>query len=178
MHGFLLLVIAIWALVGCAIPHHTSPMNEAEKEKYCTVARFYFMGEMGYPANSETCRAESREKLIASYDEGRLLFRKKERVAQLKKEIEEMKKDRSFLADVGRASALVRGESPTQTQEAELRKVNFEIDAMIKTAPDSREYCEHEMTRKNAAKQMIPSFVLNLSPEVATEMSGCSRIVR
>lgn len=164
-------------LSGCAMPAPIQ-LNETESQKYCTVSQFYFLGEMGFPAKSENCQSEIREKLISSYDEGRLLYHKKRRADELKKEIEDAKKDKSFLADVNRASALVRGQSPTQMQDEELIKVKSEIETMIKEAPDSREYCDYEMKRKNTAKQMIPSFVLNLSPEVAAEMSGCSRIVR
>lgn len=164
------------ALQGCTTPPIATP--EANNEEYCTISQFYFLGEMGFPAKSESCPVEKRSELTSAYDHGRILYGKKQRAAELRKQIAEIEDDNSVVADISRASALLGGNGPTHKKEVELQKVQGDIEEMVKSAPDSAQYCAYEMAQKDQAKKLIPAFLLNMSTEAKMSLSGCSRLIR
>lgn len=172
----LLLVFATCAFQGCV----TLPveMSETDKQTYCSVSQFYFLGEMGFPAKLENCSPERKVELLTAYDDGRILYHKKKRATELRKEISDMNEDNSVIADLSRIKTVFGGDAPTRKKEVELQKVESEIEETIKNAPDSAEYCKYEMAQKNQAKNVIPTFLLNMSAETKMTLNACSRIIR
>lgn len=151
------------------------PVQTAElKPDYCTVSHFFFRAEMGWTIQNEACPVDKRAELNAAYDEGRILFHKKSRAQQLRKQIEEMENDNSFAADIGR----VFGSTSKLERERELASVELEIDQLIQKAPDSAEYCAYEEEQKAKVRAFVPNFMLGMSSEIAQGLNGCSRTVR
>lgn len=179
--SFLTLLLMAMALPGCASIPSMDPVvanKEADKEKYCTRSQFYFLGEMGFPAKVENCEPEKKKELVAAYDDGQILFNKKKRAEHLRREIQKDEDDNTLVADVGRVVSIMGVDTPAQKRERELVKVDGEIAEIVKTAPDSVEYCEFEIAQKNQAKKFVPDFLLNMSPDARLALDGCSRIIR